>query len=169
MKSELARIRRNVRRYVGVRIFEATHGRVDEFVRPVVRCHRVVERDVEGGRSRHIRITILFEVDSDSETIPIVDVEPTTYRKEKMKRKCVYCAHLISGRSDKKFCGDSCRNSYNNDKNRDRNLLVKKFHQRLVSNRMAARSHSKSVYRQRTTHHTRNFQQRTHQSGIRQY
>jgi len=54
--------------------------------------------------------------------------------KEKMKRKCVYCAHLISGRSDKKFCGDSCRNSYNNDKNRDRNLLVKKFHQRLQKN-----------------------------------
>jgi len=54
--------------------------------------------------------------------------------KEKMKRKCVYCAHLINGRSDKKFCGDSCRNSYNNDKNRDRNLLVKKFHQRLQKN-----------------------------------
>ena len=51
-----------------------------------------------------------------------------------MKRKCMYCAHPISGRSDKKFCGDSCRNSYNNDKNRDRNLLVKKFHQRLQKN-----------------------------------
>ena len=46
----------------------------------------------------------------------------------------MYCAHPISGRSDKKFCGDSCRNSYNNDKNRDRNLLVKKFHQRLQKN-----------------------------------
>ena len=46
----------------------------------------------------------------------------------------MYCAHPISGRSDKKFCGDSCRNSYNNDKNRDQNLLVKKFHQRLQKN-----------------------------------
>ena len=51
-----------------------------------------------------------------------------------MKRTCVYCAHPISGRSDKKFCGDSCRNSYNNYKNRDRNLLVKHFHQRLQKN-----------------------------------
>lgn len=30
-------------------------------------------------------------------------------------RKCPVCNELILGRSDKKYCSDLCRNSYNND------------------------------------------------------
>lgn len=51
-----------------------------------------------------------------------------------MKRNCVYCDHPISGRSDKKFCGDSCRNTYNNYKNRKRNLVINHHHSRLKKN-----------------------------------
>jgi hypothetical protein len=29
-------------------------------------------------------------------------------------RKCLNCDHVLKGRPDKKFCGDYCRNAYNN-------------------------------------------------------
>ena len=32
------------------------------------------------------------------------------------ERKCLYCGEPIIGRMDKKFCCDSCRNSYNYEK-----------------------------------------------------
>jgi hypothetical protein len=31
-----------------------------------------------------------------------------------MERKCLECGDLVHGRTDKKFCSDACRNSYNN-------------------------------------------------------
>lgn len=30
------------------------------------------------------------------------------------KRKCFLCGEYLKGRSDKKFCNDHCRNTYNN-------------------------------------------------------
>lgn len=33
------------------------------------------------------------------------------------QRKCLYCGEPLLGRIDKKFCCDSCRNSYNYEKN----------------------------------------------------
>jgi predicted nucleic acid-binding Zn ribbon protein len=39
-------------------------------------------------------------------------------------RLCVSCRKSIKGRTDKKFCDDHCRNSYNNHlKNSDTNLV----------------------------------------------
>ena len=32
------------------------------------------------------------------------------------ERKCLYCGEPLIGRVDKKFCCDSCRNSYNYEK-----------------------------------------------------
>jgi predicted nucleic acid-binding Zn ribbon protein len=32
-------------------------------------------------------------------------------------RKCLACNKIVKGRSDKKFCDDSCRNNYNNGQN----------------------------------------------------
>jgi len=29
-------------------------------------------------------------------------------------RKCLHCDHVLKGRTDKKFCDDYCRNTYNN-------------------------------------------------------
>jgi predicted nucleic acid-binding Zn ribbon protein len=33
------------------------------------------------------------------------------------QKKCLACDKVIKGRSDKKFCDDSCRNNYNNAQN----------------------------------------------------
>lgn len=35
------------------------------------------------------------------------------------KKHCIECNEPIQGRSDKKFCSDMCRNSYNNKLNSD--------------------------------------------------
>ena len=36
-----------------------------------------------------------------------------------MKKQCPECEDPIIGRTDKKFCSDGCRNSYNNRVNKD--------------------------------------------------
>ena len=41
------------------------------------------------------------------------------------KKKCLECEELIVGRSDKRFCSDQCRNSYNNRLNSDANIFVR--------------------------------------------
>lgn len=41
-----------------------------------------------------------------------------------MERKCLTCGDRLIGRADKKFCSDSCRNTYNNAlKQIDNNLI----------------------------------------------
>lgn len=52
-----------------------------------------------------------------------------------MERKCLDCGDVIKGRSDKKFCSDQCRNSYNNRLNRDSNNFVRNVHGLLRKNR----------------------------------
>lgn len=41
------------------------------------------------------------------------------------KKKCLECEEPIVGRSDKRFCSDQCRNSYNNRLNSDANIFVR--------------------------------------------
>lgn len=36
-----------------------------------------------------------------------------------MKRLCLHCQHALAGRTDKKFCDDYCRNTYNNKRYRE--------------------------------------------------
>ncbi len=50
-------------------------------------------------------------------------------------RKCLACSEPIKGRSDKKFCGDYCRNSYNNQLNRDPNNYARRINHILRKNR----------------------------------
>src|SRR5699024_6241942 len=52
----------------------------------------------------------------------------------KMKRNCLECGEKISGRSDKKFCSDYCRNAYNNRLNKDTRNLMRNVHNRLRKN-----------------------------------
>ncbi|WP_124640571.1 MULTISPECIES: hypothetical protein [Amniculibacterium] len=47
---------------------------------------------------------------------------------------CLECGELIIGRSDKKFCNDSCRNSYNNKLNSDHTNLMRSIHNKLRNN-----------------------------------
>jgi len=51
-----------------------------------------------------------------------------------MKKECPECGDKIIGRADKKFCSDSCRNSYNNKFNKDSKNLVRTINNRLRKN-----------------------------------
>lgn len=50
------------------------------------------------------------------------------------KRKCLYCGEPIYGRMDKKFCCDSCRNSYNYEKTHKQTNLVRNINAILARN-----------------------------------
>jgi predicted nucleic acid-binding Zn ribbon protein len=49
-------------------------------------------------------------------------------------RTCLECGEALKGRSDKKFCSDYCRNSYNNKVNRDSKNLIRNVNNRLRKN-----------------------------------
>lgn len=50
-------------------------------------------------------------------------------------RKCLECGEKIIGRKDKKFCGDYCRNSYNNRLNEDSTNYMRRINNILRKNR----------------------------------
>src|SRR5436190_980712 len=50
-------------------------------------------------------------------------------------KTCLTCSKTIRGRSDKKFCDDFCRNSFNNQLKSDRNNLVRNINGVLRKNR----------------------------------
>lgn len=51
-----------------------------------------------------------------------------------MQKTCPECGNKIIGRSDKKFCSDACRNSYNNSLNKDSKNLVRNINNKLRKN-----------------------------------
>lgn len=51
-----------------------------------------------------------------------------------MEKKCLECGEKIRGRADKKFCNDSCRNSYNNQFNKDTKNIMRNTHNTLRKN-----------------------------------
>ncbi len=50
------------------------------------------------------------------------------------KKTCLECNEPIQGRSDKKFCSDYCRNTYNNKVNKDSRNLIRNINNRLRKN-----------------------------------
>lgn len=48
---------------------------------------------------------------------------------------CLECDTSFNGRSDKKFCTDQCRSSYNNKQNSDANNTMKNINNALRKNR----------------------------------
>jgi predicted nucleic acid-binding Zn ribbon protein len=52
-----------------------------------------------------------------------------------MEKHCIECGEIIRGRSDKKFCSDQCRTSFNNQLKQETNGLVKKITYTLRKNR----------------------------------
>ncbi|MDB5281093.1 MAG: hypothetical protein JWO06_168 [Bacteroidota bacterium] len=50
-------------------------------------------------------------------------------------KTCLSCGKPILGRSDKKFCDDQCRNSYNNQLNSDSTNYVRNINNILRKNR----------------------------------
>ncbi len=51
-----------------------------------------------------------------------------------MTRTCLECEEKLTGRIDKKFCSDYCRNTYNNKINKDKRNLVRNTNYRLKKN-----------------------------------
>lgn len=51
-----------------------------------------------------------------------------------MPRKCLECDAPVTGRIDKKFCNDHCRNTYNNHQNKDKTNLMRNINNRLRKN-----------------------------------
>jgi len=52
-----------------------------------------------------------------------------------MKKKCLECGDEFTGRIDKKFCSDQCRNTYNNNQNKDAINYVRNINYILRKNR----------------------------------
>jgi hypothetical protein len=50
-------------------------------------------------------------------------------------KNCLECEKTINGRSDKKFCNDGCRNSFNNRQNTASNQYVRNVNSLLRKNR----------------------------------
>lgn len=51
-----------------------------------------------------------------------------------MAKKCLECGSPITGREDKKYCSDQCRNTYNNKRNKVNRNLVRNTNNRLGRN-----------------------------------
>lgn len=51
-----------------------------------------------------------------------------------MERACPECGDKIVGRADKKFCSDSCRNTFNNSQNKDSVNIMRTINNRLRKN-----------------------------------
>lgn len=52
-----------------------------------------------------------------------------------MKKQCIECGDEFTGRIDKKFCSDQCRNTYNNNQNKDAINYVRNVNNILRKNR----------------------------------
>jgi predicted nucleic acid-binding Zn ribbon protein len=52
-----------------------------------------------------------------------------------MEHYCLECGAKLIGRSDKKFCSDQCRNTYNNRLNKDETAYMKNVNRILRKNR----------------------------------
>lgn len=49
-------------------------------------------------------------------------------------RICVQCGHSLFGRRDKKFCNDFCRNTYNNNLNKENVEIIRITNSKLKKN-----------------------------------
>jgi len=49
-------------------------------------------------------------------------------------KKCLECGENFSGREDKKFCSDGCRNAYNNKINKDSTNYMRNINNKLRKN-----------------------------------
>lgn len=55
------------------------------------------------------------------------------------KQACHYCRREIKGRTDKKFCNDSCRNAFHNETHRQQNNIMRTITNSLRRNRKIIR------------------------------
>ena len=83
------------------------------------------------------------------------------------KIECVECGISFTGRSDKKFCSDQCRSSFNNKLNSDANNVVRNINNILRKNRRILadllKSEKERVTKDRLSQVGFNFKYCTHQ------
>jgi len=48
-----------------------------------------------------------------------------------VKQTCAYCNNSFTGRTDKKFCTNKCRSTFNNKRNQDKMKLARKIAEKL--------------------------------------
>jgi predicted nucleic acid-binding Zn ribbon protein len=51
------------------------------------------------------------------------------------KKTCPVCGYIVTGRIDKKFCSDHCRNAYNNQQNNYTSNYIRRVNNILKRNR----------------------------------
>ncbi len=56
------------------------------------------------------------------------------------KKTCLACDKKLSGRADKKFCNDYCRNSYNNGMKAANSPIIRNINNALIKNRRILQS-----------------------------
>ena len=54
---------------------------------------------------------------------------------------CLCCSKKVNGRADKKFCDDSCRNTFNNQLKGQTNNVIRSINQALAKNRRILESY----------------------------
>ena len=85
------------------------------------------------------------------------------------KRTCPTCGRSIAGRLDKKFCDDSCRNTYNNKHYGHRNNYIRRVNgilnknRRLLESTLKAGEEIAKLPREKLGGSGYNFQYHTHQ------
>lgn len=57
-----------------------------------------------------------------------------------IEKECLFCGASLSGRSDKKYCDDNCRNNHHYNLNKDTNVLINKVNRILLHNRQLLKS-----------------------------
>ncbi len=83
-------------------------------------------------------------------------------------KNCLQCGKLLKGRSDKKFCDDYCRASYNNDLKSAANNYIRNVNNALGKNRrileslFPANEEMYKVNREKLLHHGFQFKYLTH-------
>ena len=57
-----------------------------------------------------------------------------------IEKECLFCGASLSGRRDKKYCDDNCRNNHHYNLNKDTNVLINKVNRILSHNRQLLKS-----------------------------
>jgi len=63
-----------------------------------------------------------------------------------MNKKCPVCNQLIKGRSDKRFCSESCKSSYHYEKRQDTEAFYLEVDKQLKTNRKILKAYNKKGF-----------------------
>jgi hypothetical protein len=90
---------------------------------------------------------------------------------ESLSRACTACRKIIRGRTDKKFCNDHCRNTYNNQLRAPENAYIRSVTLSIRKNRsilqmMLGKKKNMQVNRNELLEHGFRFRYHTHLENL---